>query len=198
MPSKTEQRHNDLRNKLIDIAEQVITSNGLSAVRARDLAKQAGCSVGAIYTVFEDMDKLTMQVNGRTFKRLGEKVGGAIDGMDDLPPTERLIALALAYLDFAKENARTWSALFNVRMSRDSDVPAWYTSELGLLFAHISKPVAELRPDLPNDELILLTRGLFSSVHGIVLLGLQRRISGTPPEDLPIMIRLILSNLTTK
>ncbi|MEE9455273.1 MAG: TetR/AcrR family transcriptional regulator [Paracoccaceae bacterium] len=198
MTSKTDERRNNLRTRLIEIAEEVITAKGLSAIRARDLAKQAGCSVGAIYTVFDDMEKLTMQVNGRTFKRLGAKVAGAIEGMDQAPPTERLIALALAYLDFARENTRTWNALFNLRMSRESEIPAWYLSELTTLFAHISKPVGELRPDLDKNTLILLTRGLFSSVHGIVLLGLQHRISGIPPKDLPKMITLILSNLTQK
>ena len=40
-----------------------------------------------------------------------------------------------------------------------------------------------------------MTRALFSSVHGIVLLGLERRISGVPPEKLERMIELVLSNI---
>ncbi|MFT6075628.1 MAG: AcrR family transcriptional regulator, partial [Yoonia sp.] len=60
MASKTETRRTELRNKLIDIAEKTIATEGLSALRARDLAAQAGCAVGAIYNVFGDLAELAL------------------------------------------------------------------------------------------------------------------------------------------
>lgn len=195
MATKTQARRDDLRIKLLDLAEATIDTRGLSSLRARDLAKAAECSVGAIYNVFNDLDGLVMQVNGRTFLRLGKKVAASIDDMDASPPCERLVALAHTYLDFAQNNYRLWSALFGIKLTVESNVPEWYLQTLDDLFAHISQPVSELFPDLSMQDTHLMTRGLFSSVHGVVLLGLQQRISGLPDGEISRMLTLILSNL---
>ena len=196
MAKNTKTRHETLRIRLIDLAEVVVVQNGLSALRARDLAKQADCSVGAIYNVFTDMNTLALQVNGRTFQRLGAAVAGSIVGMDSEPPCDRLIALSLAYLNFASENFNTWSSLFDIEMTAGPEVPEWYLAALADLFRHINKPVREIFTNLSHKDCDLMARGLFSSVHGIVLLGLQRRISGVPKDEMASMITLILSNLS--
>lgn len=46
MASKVEKQRDELRVKLIDIAESRIAAEGIAAIKARDLAKPAGCSVG--------------------------------------------------------------------------------------------------------------------------------------------------------
>ncbi len=196
MAKNTKTRHENLRNRLIDLAEQTVRETGLSALRARDLAKQADCSVGAIYNVFSDMNGLALHVNGRTFQRLGAAVAASTDGMETDPPCERLVALSHAYLNFASENYTTWSALFDIEMKVGPEVPEWYLSALADLFRHINGPVREIFPKLSRKDSELMTRGLFSSIHGIVLLGLQQRISGVPLDEMARMITLILSNLS--
>ena len=78
MASKTQARREALRSNLIEIAERTISNDGLRALRARDLAKEAGCAVGAIYNVFGDLTDLTLAVNARTFQRLGADVAAAL------------------------------------------------------------------------------------------------------------------------
>ena len=192
MATKTQARREDLRSKLVTLAEATIAETGLASLKARDLAKAADCSVGAIYNVFKDLNGLILHVNGVTFRRLGAQVTGAISGMDDTAPCERLIALSHAYLDFAQNNYRLWNALFGIKMTTDSEIPDWYQQTLEDLFAHIHKPVAEIFPDMASANVHLMTRGLFSSVHGVVLLGLQQRV---PVQDISRMLTLILSNI---
>ena len=71
MSEKIEARKAALKKNLTDLAEAQIAAQGFASLRARDLAKEAGCSVGAIYNVFDDLTALTLEVNGRTFLRLG-------------------------------------------------------------------------------------------------------------------------------
>ncbi|NNF91151.1 MAG: TetR/AcrR family transcriptional regulator [Boseongicola sp.] len=197
MARDTAKRREDLRDKLLDIAEAEIRQSGLASLRARALAEKAGCAVGAIYNVFDDMTGLMLAVNGRTFRRMGTFVAGTMKDHPDAAPTETLITIAKAYLAFAIENPNLWRALFEVEMSTDGDVPAWYLDELGRLFSIISSPIAELKPDASAAEVDLMTRTLFSSVHGIVLLGLERRISGVPRERMEDMIEYLLQSVTT-
>lgn len=196
MAGKVEQRRTELRRKLIDIAEARIAEDGMSAIKARDLATRADCAVGAIYNVFGDLNDIIIAVNGRTFQRIGAAVAKSLEGREGEAPTDRLIAMSLAYLDFAATNPRTWRTLFDIRMSTEIAVPDWYMSELGRLFGYIAGPVSECFPDMTQDEVNLMTRALFSSVHGIVLLGLENRISGVPGDELERMIALVLTQAT--
>ncbi len=188
-------RREKLRERLIEAAESLIREGGIEAVKARDLARMAGCSLGAIYTVFDDLDQLVMAVNGRTFRRLGAVVAASQEGAESLPPTERLIRMACAYLGFAAEHNNLWRTLFDFEMSTEGPVPEWYLEELSRLFDHIRAPLREIFPEMSEEERDLMTRTLFSAVHGIVLLGLERRISAVPREKLETMIRMLLCQI---
>lgn len=197
-PSKADLRREDLRARLIDIAESRIRADGLGAIKARELAREADCAVGAIYNVFSDLNGLIMAVNGRTFQALGKVVAASVAAAPQGAPQTELITMSHAYLRFAAENTHLWRALFDLEMSTEMDVPQWYLAELGKLFALIAAPLAQIFPNYTRHELELMTRALFSSVHGIVLLGLQKRISGVPLDKIEDMIAILLSNVTSQ
>ena len=192
MSEKTKARKAALRGKLVDLAEERIAADGLRALKARELAQAAGCSVGAIYNVFDDMTALVLEVNGRTFRRLGQSVTASVKGAQFETPNDRLVIMSHAYLRFAADNMNLWRALFDVDMPADGPVPQWYMDALGQLFSIIADPLSELFPEMHAHDLDLMTRALFSSVHGIVLLGLERRISGVPIEKIETMLARLL------
>jgi len=192
MASKTEIRRQELRDRLVIIAERRIAKNGLGALRARDLATAAGCAVGAIYNVFGDLTDLALAVNARTFHRLGADVAAALAGAPE-DPVAQLVVMAQAYHRFAADNHQSWRALFDVERAPGEAAPDWYLQEMGQLFTYISDPLAVLFPDRDAAELALLARALFSSVHGIVLLGLDEASAGVSAENIDQMIALVLS-----
>lgn len=192
----TADRRATLRETLIDLARVRIMADGTAALKARDLAKSAGCSVGSIYNVFGDMHDLVMAVNGQTFAALGTHVTQAVEASAASDPTERMIVMAEAYLDYATRQPSLWRALFDVPITEESDLPDWYLSALDNLLAIIDAPLRQVYPSLPDEEIRLRTRALFSAVHGIVLLGIEDRISGVPDDRLSDMIRFILMSAT--
>ncbi len=194
MAGKVAERRAALRENLVLIAERTIADHGLTALRARDLASEAGCAVGAIYNVFGDLTDLVLTVNARTFHRLGVDVTEALaDAPQD--PVEQLVVMAQAYHRFAAENHQSWRALFDVERAPGEAAPDWYLEEMGRLFTYISAPLAVIFPDRDSQEHALLTRALFSSVHGIVLLGLDEASAGVPSDDIDRMIALVLRQL---
>ncbi|KIC18499.1 TetR/AcrR family transcriptional regulator [Leisingera sp. ANG-Vp] len=195
MAGKVEARKAALREKLVEAAEIRIARDGAGALRARDLAQDAGCALGAIYNAYDDLTAIIMAVNGRTFQHLGAAVEASVADADHEPPTQRLILMSNAYLRFAAENTNLWRALFDLQMTAEGPVPDWYLQALEGLFANIARPVAELFPGKGAEETGLMVRALFSSVHGIVLLGLERRISGVPPEQIETMIAQVLGQI---
>ncbi len=194
MAGKVAARRAALRETLIESAEKRIASGGLDAVKARDLAKDAGCAVGAIYNVFEDMHELILEVNARTFKRLGAAVAGELGKASD-DPVERLVVMGQAYHHFATKEYLSWRTLFDVARTTEMPTPDWYLAEIETLFAYIATPLGSLFPESSAEERVLLTRGLFSSVHGIVFLGLDKVNSGVPVEQIDQTISLVLRRL---
>lgn len=195
MAGKVAEKQARLRVALIDAAEAQIAQGGLGTLKARPLAQQAGCSVGAIYNIFQDLDALVMAVNGRTFRRLGAFVSEAVAGAADKSPSAQLVTMSHGYLHFASTHTHLWRALFDLEMSAEGPVPDWYLQELAAVFALIAAPLAQLFPQMARAELELMVRGLFSSVHGIVLLGLERRISAVPLDQIEHMLDQILGQI---
>jgi AcrR family transcriptional regulator len=191
-PSKASLRRDDLRARLIDLAEAQIAAEGAASLKARELAAQAGCAVGAIYNVFDDMTALVMQVNVRTFARLGAMAVASLAGVQGAEPRAQMVALGHAYLHFAADNLHLWRALFDVA---GADVPDWYRVALANLFQQIEGPIAALFPGLERRQLDLMVRALFSSVHGIVLLGLNNRTPAAPLAEIEAMIAMVLQEI---
>jgi AcrR family transcriptional regulator len=193
-PTRTEQRHMDLRQRLIEIAAVQIAAEGAASLKARDLAARAGCSVGAIYNVVDDMTALVMEVNLRSFTALRQAAEAAMAASSHLGPQDQLIALGEAYLDFAITHLHAWRALFEVN-AQLAAVPDWYQQALDTLFASIAPPVRTLFPALPPEELALMVEALFSAVHGIVLLGLQNPDAAVPHDRIARKIAMVMRRI---
>jgi AcrR family transcriptional regulator len=196
MAGKVEARRAVLRDTLIAHAETRIKADGLKNLRARDLAKDAGCALGAIYNVFGDLNDLVLAVNARTFHRLGAAVAETL-AQAPQNATQQLIVMSHAYHRFAAENFNAWRALFDIERPAGEAAPDWYLAEIGQLFAYIDAPLSVLFPDHDAQKRALLTKALFSSVHGIVLLGLDEASAGVPAAHLDEMISLIFNHLAT-
>jgi AcrR family transcriptional regulator len=178
------ERRRRLREALIESAERAIAERGLAGLKARELAQEAGCALGAIYTVFPDLDALILEVNLRTLTLFGERIAAAEEGVpaptDAAAAEDDLVRLALAYLAFAREHPLRWRALFQHRMTGDVAPPNWYLKEQGRLFSQIERPLSALCPAQTADERALLARTLFSATHGMVSLGLDEKLMALP------------------
>jgi len=183
----TAARHDDLRRDLLDAADRFIETNGLTELRARSLAQSVGCSVGAIYNVFPDLDALILAVNARTLEAINRAMG-AISAPN---PQQQFTALAAAYLDYAISNRRRWDALFGHRLPKGIDAPDWFMNIQATAFSHIEAPLAQLRPDLAKPEVTLLARSIFAAVHGIVALGLEHRTGQIAAPELSAQLQTI-------
>ena len=192
MATKTEIRRSKLRNDLIEAAEKRIAENGLATLKARDLARDAGCALGAIYNVFADMDELIFVVSSRTLSRLDEKLSSRIAQIGQDDTVEVMVGLAMTYLDFAAENPRLWSALFEHKFADGRPTPEWHLVEQAKLIGHIAVPLMDFLPDASHEEIQTLARALFSAVHGIVVLGMEHRFVAVPLPEIRSQIEIIV------
>ncbi len=192
MAAKTAQRKAQLREDLIAAAQTRIEENGIKDLRARDLAAAAGCSVGAIYNVFGDIDELILTVGLRTLKTLDSVMTQSMQDTEGQPPIDRMVAMAHTYVDFVFDHTNAWKSLFEHRLPVDYKLPEWHEEGQDVLFRHIEAPLGGLLPQRPQTELAMLARTLFAAVHGVVLLAREQRVVGVPGEVLKEQLEIML------
>jgi len=192
----TAARREELKAALIDAAARTIADRGLSGLKARALASEAGCAVGAIYNVVADLDELVLLANSRTLAALEEALTAATtSGQGPDWAIGQLVKLALAYLEFAASHRRPWQALFEHRVASGRTSPEWYQRDLQRLFGYIEGPVAALQPAATPARRALLARSLFSAAHGLIVLGLEEKLQFIPLPSLREQVTTIVTAL---
>lgn len=180
---------------LVDAAERRMAHGGVAALKARDLAGDVGIALGGLYNLVGDLDELALRVSSRTLDRLGTALTAAVEPLPLDGPAdavEHLVAIAHAYLGFARDNLQLWRALFELRLRGDAVLPDWAAEDQLRLFRHIAVPLAVLLPALDAAERALAARTLFAAVHGIVTIGLEDRLVAVPAGDLARQIEWLV------
>jgi AcrR family transcriptional regulator len=165
---------------ILEIARGLIASKGLRSLKVRDIAEAADCSIGSVYNEFRDFDGVILTVNRETVQALTAHLV-AVPRED---PVRRLHGLAATYLDFATEHANPLRALFEHRMEQDRPFPEDILTMVMEAFALMHEPLVRLMPNRDPAEVALVSRMMFSAVHGIISLGLEERMVAVPPESL--------------
>ncbi|MHC2275256.1 AcrR family transcriptional regulator [Bradyrhizobium diazoefficiens] len=163
---------------ILEIARTIISSKGLRSLKVRDVAEAAGCSVGSVYNEFGDFDGVILTVNRETVQALTSRLSG-VPAED---PVGQLYGLAEAYLEFFAEHANLLRSLFEHRMEDDRPYPDDILQMVMDAFALMHPPLVRLLPEADDVKIALLSRTLFSAVHGIISLGLEERMVAVPPQ----------------
>jgi AcrR family transcriptional regulator len=178
--SLREQKKGRRRALIVEIARGLIASNGLRSLKVRDIAEAADCSIGSVYNEFGDFDGVILTVNRETVQALTARLAAVSAG----DPVRQLHGLAATYLDFATEHPNLLRSLFEHRMEAGRPFPEDILIMVMDAFALMHEPLIRLMPDRDPKDVALLSRMMFSAVHGIISLGLEERMVAVPPESL--------------
>ncbi len=178
--SLREQKKSRRRALILEIARDLIASKGLRSLKVRDIAEAADCSIGSVYNEFGDFDGVILTVNRETVQALTARLA-AVPKVD---PVRQPHGLAATYLEFASEHANLLRSLFEHRMEEDRPFPEDILIMVMDAFALMHEPLVRLMPGRDPNEEALLSRMMFSAVHGTISLGLEERMVAVPPERL--------------
>jgi AcrR family transcriptional regulator len=183
-----------LRGTLMQIGRRLIEQEGVASLQARRIASEAGCAVGSIYNVFEDLDDLVIQINMHTLYELGGSLTQAHKASRNETTYDRLLALADAYFQFAEQHQRLWRAIFEHRLPEGRKVPAEYRDDQARLFALVEECLVNELVD--TNERKSAARALFASVHGIVSLSLDRKLGEFQAQETRRQIEFLIGCAT--
>lgn len=165
----------ELRQKALGIALRIITEEGLAALQARRVAREADCAVGTLYNVFGDMDGLIIAANQDTVHLLGDALIASFETSATAPVEKRLTDLALTYMRFALDHKSRWRAVFEHRLAPGAEVPPAYQSDQARLLALIESIIAGEVTDPQLRQ--RAARALFAAIHGIIQLAIDEKLA---------------------
>ncbi|MEM8749890.1 MAG: TetR/AcrR family transcriptional regulator [Pseudomonadota bacterium] len=190
--SKASQRKAQLHEDLIACATRRIAAHGAHGLRARDLASDAGCSVGAIYNVFEDLEALILHVSLQTLGAIDEVMAANARERAACSQEEILTGLAERYCDFVVQNTHSWRSLFEHALPEGVELPDWIIEKQISLLGHVRRPLAQLMPTASDEKINSTARLLFSAVHGVVNLAVDQRTVGLALDEVKRELRFLV------
>lgn len=196
MGRRNDHSRDELKEMVIVAAEKILVEEGYGKLTTRRIAKEIGYTVGSLYMVIKNVDDLMLLLNARTLQLLLEKIEKDLANHKDSKPYELLMQIAVSYVDFAFEHKEKWQAIFMHRVTDSELLTEEYFAHIRNLFRVIGYQLSLLSPKLSQDELELLTRGLWGAVHGVTVLSLDHKFSiGSPMEyDIKRVVEGVVSN----
>ena len=167
--------HGNLREELLERAEEIVRTSGVAALSLRELAREAGVSHGAPRRHFADRQALLDALALRGFERLERELTAAAKGRASFET--RMVRTARAYVVFATRDAALLELMFAGK-HRDADGLVHQAADRA--FAPVAALVAEGQaaghlvgtdPAQPGLVFWATLQGLASLVNGGMLDG---------------------------
>ena len=187
-PQRRGYHHGNLREALIEAAQELIGAKGPAGFTIAEAARLAGVSPAAPYRHFRDAESLLAEVATRGFDRFRDRLAAALDAASG-DPARSAEAVGRAYLGFAREEPALYAAMFEARIAREPfpDLQAAGDRAFAVLRA-LAERLAAVAHSRPRPPPLMIALHLWSTAHGIASLfgraDPSRRPLPMSPEDL--------------
>jgi len=169
MARRSEHSLEQIKTMLLDAAEQVVITDGFSALKARSIAKEIGYTVGSLYMVYSNMADLVMHIHARTF----DEIALHLQQSPLLETEAAMERLALVYMNYGVQNFKRWRYIFDDHLLMGTMIPDWYQDKIDHIYAPFELQLAQLKPELDALEIKTTAAAFFAGVHGICAISLS-------------------------
>lgn len=123
MARRSDHTREELKEAALKAAETLTRKGGWRSATARAVARAIGYTPGTLYNVFENLDDLLLQMNGRTMEALYNHVTAAPVGKN---PVDALREMGMRYAEFVARHPRLWEAVMEFERRGGARLPEWY------------------------------------------------------------------------
>lgn len=185
--------HGDLRRALLDEALAIVQHDGVDGLTLREIGARVGVSRTALYRHFADKPALLAAVATEGFRTLREALVSAWEEGGRGPAGKQ--AMGVAYVQFAVGNPSHYRVMFSRFLDACPPDPELAAEAEGA-FQVLVDAVTALQRDglLRDDDTVLMARYVWSVVHGVAMLAIDRQLPG--PGDVAELVGYALERLS--
>ncbi|MDT8271975.1 MAG: TetR/AcrR family transcriptional regulator [Desulfomonilia bacterium] len=170
-----ERRHREKqrrRKSILDTARDLLFKKGIDATTMNQIARNAELSVGTLYLYFKNKEDLYAALQEEGLDILFENIKAVHE--KELPPGEKLMEMALEYLDFSEKH-RTYYEIINYFLASPKVVFPVHLKERidehgDRILSLVEGVVKDLVENDSLDERTLRRKSIFywSNLHGML------------------------------
>jgi AcrR family transcriptional regulator len=166
MARRSEHSREQIKQMVLNAAEEIIQEQGFSALKVRKIAADIGYTVGSIYMVFSNMNDLNMHIKARTWQKMLQHLKEVEQSKSAANNIEKL---ALAYLEFSVENIGLWRMLFEHQLPVGENVPDWYEQECEEVVVLLSVQLQQLASEYSDLQVQQAAQALNKAIQGVCM-----------------------------
>lgn len=155
----------NIQNLLLETGRKIVQEKGTEALTVRKLSEASGCSVGAIYNQFSNMDNFVVIQNYMTLDALAgclEKVQKTGDAFADMN------AFLHEFVNFVIENKNLWFMLHSFHLRNNNRTFSYfYLRKVVKITGLINKLLIQLVPNMERPERILSSQILWLTLFAL-------------------------------
>jgi len=174
MARRSEHSQEEIKQMILEAAEDIIQEYGFSALKVRKIAADIGYTVGSIYMVFTGMDDLIIHIKARTWQKLAKHIEGyeaAVERSDSIE------SFVLGYLDFVVANEGLWRMLFEHHLPVGAATAEDYLQSQVSVFLLAERQLKRLDSQCSDEQVHQAARVLVNSMQGVSMQLLMQQIS---------------------
>ena len=192
MARRSDHSRDEIREMALSAAEKIVREHGYKGFSARKVASAIGYTVGTLYLVFDNLDDLILQVNGRTLDRLHARMVREQAACGQA--AARLLRLGHSYIRFANEEPHCWGMIFEHRFAQNQATPEWFQVKVARMFALVEAGLAPLAGNHSPQEIAQAARALWSGVHGICILAVTDKLDVVGVDSVQDLTHYLMDN----
>lgn len=167
----------------LSAAERLVITGGVAELTVRKIAAEIGYTPGSLYTLFDSLDELILELNGRTLDDLNAQLHVNINAGE--PPRLQLRRIAQTYLQFALHHPHRWHLAFEHTLPHIEILPEKFQTKVDTIYTRVAEVLQSL---VPANQLRLAAVTLWSTVHGMCTLILNEKLAqGGVAEPEPLL-----------
>lgn len=165
-----QRRYYKTKATILQAAQEIIAEKGLAGLSLRELARRIDYSPSGLYEYFNSKDDIVTAIRAEGLELLRDYLNRV---PVDLTPSERLVQLGLAYLEFAHDHSEPFRLVFNHLVIEGGSLnePVDDESPYNILLQAVRAAI-EAEELTPYDDYSLeeIAYSLWSLVHGMAML----------------------------
>ena len=155
----------NIQNLLIKIGRELVREKGTEALTVRKLSEASGCSVGAIYNQFSNMDNFIVVQNFITIDEFAREIA-------NVPETDDAFAdlniLLQKFVDYVCDNKNLWYMLYYFHLTHAKHIYSFfYLRKVIVVLQSLRRILVRILPEMERPEQMLSSQVLWLSMFAL-------------------------------
>ena len=181
----------NIQKMLLEIGQKLVRVKGMEALTARKLAEASGCSVGAIYNQFSNMDNFVVVLNYMTLDALLqrlEKVPVTDDAHSDMNN------LMKSFSEFVMQEKNLWFMLYNFYLRSGKQAYSYfYLRKIVRIVTIVSRIIERTLPDMEFPERMLSSQILWLTMFALSPFLASNTLGSMPKIKSATLCQIVLN-----